>query len=138
MATPVRRSRDALIHSGSPAESQSAPEQSESEEENHSPTNLKSDQDSSLDDSSDNTGAEPETPPSDSQKRRGKFNSIRDSPNDSQESYSPLASLEHLKFDRFQGGECKGKSQGYKKVSFVVPKFSKKDRVKAQVRIDAA
>ncbi len=67
-----------------------------------------------------------------------KFNSIRDSPNDSQESYSPLASLEHLKFDRFQGGERKGKSQGYKKVSFVVPKFSKEDRVKAQVRINAA
>ncbi len=128
MATPVTQSRDTLIHSGSPADSQSAPEQSENEQES-SPT--KSDQDSSPDDSSDNTGAEPETPPSDSQKRRGKFNSIRDSPNDSQESYSPLASLELLKFDRFQGGEHKGKSIGYKKVSFVVPKLSKEDRVKA-------
>ena len=138
MATQVRRSRDTSIHSGSPADSQSASEQSESEQEYNSPT--KSDQDSSQDDSSDNLGAEPETPPSDSQKRRGKFNSRRDSLNESQEWYSLLSSLEHLKFkfDRFQGGERKGKSQGYKKGSFVVPKFSKEDRVNAQVRINAA
>ena len=67
MTTLVRRSRDTSIHSGSPADSQSAPEQSENEQEYDYPT--KSDQDSSQDDSSDNSGAEPETPPSDSQKR---------------------------------------------------------------------
>jgi hypothetical protein len=86
-----------------------------------------------------NPGAEPETPPSNSQKRQGKLNSRRDILDDSQESYSPLASLEHLRFDIFQGGERKDKSQGYKKGgSFVVRKFSKEDRVKAQARINAA
>jgi len=137
MATPVTQSRDTLIHSGSPADSQSAPGQSESEQEYNSPT--KSDQDSSQDDSSDNQGAETETPPSDSQKRQGTFNSRRDSPNDSQESYSPLASLEHLKCDRFQGGERKDKSQGYKKGgSFVVPKFPEDYRREAYTRVKAA
>ena len=48
MATPVRRSRDTSIHSGSPADSQSAPEQSESDQEYNSTT--KTGQDSSLDD----------------------------------------------------------------------------------------
>ena len=83
MATPVRQSRDTLIHSVSPADSQSAPEQSENEQEYDYPT--KSDQDSSQDVSSDNLGAEPETPQSDYQKCRGMFNARRDSPNDSQE-----------------------------------------------------
>ncbi len=61
----MRRSRDILTHAGSPADSQSAPEQSDSEQEYISPT--KSDQDSSQDDSLDNSGAETETPPSYSQ-----------------------------------------------------------------------
>ncbi len=58
---------------------------------------------------------------------------------DSQESDSPVASLKHLKFDRFQGGESKDKSQGCKKEgSFVVPKFSEDNLRAAYTRIQAA
>ena len=78
-ATPVRRSRDTSTHSGSLADSQSAPEQTQQSESKQEYYPTKSDQDSSQDDSSDNPGAEPEKPPPDSQKRRGKFNSRRDS-----------------------------------------------------------
>ncbi len=122
MATLVRWSRDTLIHSGSPADSQSAPEQSDSEKEYISPT--KSDQDWFQDDTSDNLGSEPGTPPSNSQKRRKKFNSRRNRPEDSQESDSPLASLENNKFDRFWGAKHKDKSQGFKKGGSFVRKFS--------------
>jgi hypothetical protein len=99
----------------------------------------KSDEDSYQDDSSDNSGAEPVTPPSDSPKRRGKFNSRRDNPEDSQESDSPLASLENNKFHRFRGGERKDKSRGYKKGGgFLVPKVAKEDRGKAVDRMTDA
>ena len=81
--TLVKQLRDTLIHSGSPTDYQSAPEQSDSEQEDT--TNQT--KDSSQDDSSDNSEAEPEIPQANSQiKRRVKFNHRRDSPEDSQES----------------------------------------------------
>ncbi len=72
MTTLVKKSKVTSIHSGSLLDSQSDLVQSDSGQEDSSPT--KSDLESSQDDGSDNLEAEPEIPPSDPQKRQGKFN----------------------------------------------------------------
>ena len=138
MATPKKQSRVTSIDSdsGSPT----AFEQNYSEL-NSSPS---SDRDSSQDDSSDNSGAEPETPQDDSQINSwDRFQHRRDSPEDSQESdsvpSSPPSIDTHKKFNKSRGDERKDKSQRYKKEdSFVAPKYSKEDRAKAHERILAA
>ena len=102
----------------------------------------KSDRDSSQDDSSDNSGAEPETPQDYSQiNRRKRFQHRGDNPEDSQKSDTdpslPPSIDTHKKSNKSRCDERKDKSQRYKKGGFVVPKFSKDDRVKACARFSA-
>ena len=143
MATTRKQSRVTSIDSdsGSPTDYQSASEQNDGEQEYNSPL---SDQDSSQNDSSGNSGAEPETTQDDSQTSSwDRFHNSRDSAEDSQESDtepSPSPSIDtHKKFNKSRGDERKDKSQRYKKEgSFVVPKFSNKDRNTAIARFQAA
>ncbi len=87
MATLVKRAKVTLIYSGSLSDSQSDHDQSDSEPEDCSPT--KPDLDSSQEDSSDNSEAEPETPPLNSRNHGNRFKHRRDIPEDSQVIQSP-------------------------------------------------
>ena len=83
MATLVRQSKVTSIDLDycSPADYHPASKQNDSEQEYSSPP--KSDRDSYQDDSSDNLGEKPETPPANSQNRWGRFKHRKDSPEDS-------------------------------------------------------
>ena len=88
-------------------------------------------------DSSDNSGAEPETPQDDSQiSSWDRFQISRVSPEDSNKSDTEPSRSPSIdtrkKFNKSRGDERKDTSQRYKKEgSFVAPKFPKEDRVKA-------
>jgi hypothetical protein len=135
-ATLVKKSKVTLIRFGSISDSQSDHDQSDNEQGDCSPT--KSDLDSSQDDSSDNSGAEPETPPVNSRNHGNRFKHRRDIPEDLQVSNSessPPPSIENHKVNRYLVDVLKDKSQGYKKKdSFVQDRAPWAEHIAAHAR----